>query len=121
MHLNITQRRHIAALRKSIKHWNRMIRYVKKLAKRNPDFRMTPGNMRRNIGEDWFAKSCPLCQLYRDPVTTRLNCDVCGLACENENRPWVTVYNAHGVVSVWLERAIVMRDFLKKCLEEELE
>jgi len=70
------------AKRKTIQHWNRMIKWVNKL--KNKKVKPHHYTMFDVIGEDWFADSCTLCFYAYEKFRTTENwpiskCDLCSL------------------------------------------
>lgn len=68
------------AIKKSIKHWESMIKWVKTQNKNDYPFSYI---MYENISENWYGSNCPLCKIYyRSYVHDRLYvlCNKCPLA-----------------------------------------
>lgn len=107
-----TKRQVQSAVNKSIKHWERMIEWVKtqKLSDK-PD----PEIMEDIFGESWFGDYCPLCQLNNGP------CEICilhqkGYGCEEKTSVWRKLDFAL-TWRTWLKHADEMLNILKSVQE----
>lgn len=78
----------IVSIKKSIKHWERMIRWAKK---QDPQKEAYYTEMARHLKEDWYSGSCALCTSYlKTNVYSESHCFSCpiyviGECCEGEN------------------------------------
>jgi hypothetical protein len=73
----------IDLLNKSIKHYKRMIGYA---MEKPPGDKPQALDMKKEIGEAWYAEDCPLCQAAQDIALLKdWPCEVCVLRREYES------------------------------------
>ena len=92
------------AIKESISHWKRMIKWVSKL-KDKKEFPYE-NDMELHLGESWSAEYCSLCQHYDCfgcPLTRAGKC------CEEGASPWRSVSNS----TTWSKWLINARKMLK--------
>lgn len=105
------------ALCRSIKHWYRMINFVKKLSKLNNYKDYT--YMREYINESWYSEDCALCRRHgmgQDCIPPDIghNCILVinGLTCHHDDSDWSKVEDSKLWID-WLENARKFVKFLK--------
>ena len=110
----------VEALEDSIRHWQRMIRFVMQFENRE-DREPDPFFMQDWLGEDWLGSYCALCVKNDD------NCEDCILAefymhCNtlairmSDLSIWEHIKSAKSW-SIWLKYAVLMEEKLKECLD----
>jgi len=100
------------AIKESISHWKRMIKWVSKL--KNKKGFPYEGNMELLLGESWSAEDCSLCQRYF--------CSGCplykaGKGCEEGVSPWRRVTNS-ATWSEWLKNSKKMLKVLESLMKK---
>jgi hypothetical protein len=104
----------IALLEEAIKHQIRMEEWVRT---QNPRKKPDPDEMYRNIRENWFALSCPLCMAFFN------ECEKCVLAREatgcQKNSEWFKMDDSK-TWKQWLRRSREFRSVMEK-IKEKLE
>jgi hypothetical protein len=93
------------AIKESISHWKRMIKWVSKLEDKGvlPD----ENDMELHLGESWFADCCPLCSQHNSCFGCPLY--EAGKGCEERASPWRRV----GTSTTWSKWLINARKMLK--------
>jgi len=104
--------RDIEAVNESIKHWNRMIAWVRTQPEGDLVYDRA---MRGAIGESWYGSDCPLCALYG-------RCVDCPLAmadrpCNARGSAWRTVEDST-IWREWIAAALRMIDVLQVIAKE---
>lgn len=103
------------AIRLSIDHWLRMIKWVETQGKYDL---ADKEKMRLAIGEEWSGDFCQLCRTY----TIRTTCDECPLykrygGCSSSNKSaWWRACRA-STWEKWLDAAQLMVKQLRSCLK----
>jgi len=105
--------RDIEAVNESIKHWNRMIAWVRTQPEGNP---ARDNVMYDAIGEAWYGKNCPLCNQHEE-------CSTCPLAladrpCSYEGSVWSNV-DYSSTWGDWIDAALHMVEALTVIAREE--
>jgi len=107
------------AIRESIAHWERMIAWVEKQPKIEEPDRI---EMEYQIGEDWYAKHCPLCKLYyRDELCTNCPLKAEYGKCDNDGRNAWHLVSSSPTWAEWLRHAKKMLEQLKSLEEKGLD
>ncbi len=106
------------AVKESIEHWKRMIKWVRKQKLDNDPNKIT---MKESIGEIWRSNDCALCEIVPRNYRDELNCEKCplskaGYGCDDENSPWEKV-NMGSDWREWLDAAFGMIKALKSLLK----
>ena len=104
------------AIKKSIKHWKRMIKWVKRKYKMTdePNINM----MLMELGESWLGDFCPLCETFNVGVHCK-NCPLakkygdCGNSMSKNN--YKNVYKAK-TWGEWLKESEIMLEQLRSLL-----
>ena len=94
------------AIEKSIKHWERMIEWVKKQPSTN---RVNYGKMEKDIKEWWNSKDCSLCKKYYE---SSYDCEECPLTikykkCTSFDSIYKKIDNSN-TWAEWLKHAKIM-------------
>lgn len=76
------------AIRKSIRHWRRMVRWAKK---QDPDSRKWSVVMMEEIGEFWSDHHCALCQEYEESDCRGCPLSEIGECCHKYNSAYDVV------------------------------
>jgi len=93
----------LQAIKKSIKHWEKMIKWAKEKTSYSPYYL----TMKDSIGESWFEGDCPLCKKYMNDSTRE--CFGCPLGkkygvCGTKSNKWLAVYNS-STWGIWVLNA----------------
>ena len=96
------------AIRKSIAHWKRMVRWAKK---QDPLSITEPTLMAHQLGEIWFCRDCPLCRKYQ-------SCTDCPLKSCGRGSAWGKVRRGSRTWGTWVQAA---EQHMLPALEELLE
>jgi hypothetical protein len=92
------------AIKNSIDHWKRMIRWAEK---ENEDDYTIPYSMYYEIKEEWYSKHCPLCSKFLDKVN--LKCPLVNRCCKGGCHPYW--YGVNSAVT-WVEWLIYAKKLL---------
>lgn len=109
------------ALRKSIRHWKRMLKWAKKQPKDNP-CTCSGLEMEDVIHEGWGGEYCPLCSL----VSSGFRCPDCVLErigkchCNESTSPWKSVYHSDNW-GEWVVAAEKMIAFMEEVKDHAIE
>jgi len=103
----------LGLIKESIEHWVRMLEWGRK---QNPSRTVSIFQMEAEIGENWYASSCPLCRRFRRLDAPCKKCplgDVFG-RCDDflSMNAWSDVSKAR-YWGEWVESAEVMVEQLK--------
>jgi len=111
-------KRTINAIKNSIEHWKRMIKWAKKQNKEHSVYQFS---MKKIIKESWFTDDCKLCIKFKSDLR---GCGDCPLdekygRCTNSNsgNAWSKV-NASKKWGMWVKKAEIMLKQLESLLEE---
>lgn len=106
------------AIKKSIEHWERMIKWAEKQT-----VSFLSDKMYRSLGEDWYSDGCPLCKKYykEDGNTYKESCGYCplylhvGKACNEKNHVWAK-FTLLLTKDKWINNAKKMLELLEELL-----
>ena len=98
-------------IEESIEHWERMLEWAKK---QDPSRHVHFIQMISEIGEDWYADSCPLCRRFRSDAHKKCPLEIVFGCCDNSlsMNVWKDVSRA-GCWGEWVDCAEIMVEQLK--------
>jgi len=112
----VTKKAKIRAIKKSIAHWRRMVKW----ASTQPiDKEPSRSEMFGDIKECWYGENCALCKTYADNENEDCSCENCPLNSDSSISccaQWIKVVESN-TWGNWLLAADKMLEKLIRCLK----